>query len=506
MNKLLLTGILSIALLASPVHINCQESLKILVITGTHDYNKDAFNRMIESFQGMECSIMEMGSTPGSLFEQVEDFPYDAILMYNFHQTLSPRQQENFKDILGKGVGLSIVHHALIGFPAWIGYEDIIGATYVAEEQTRGTKHYQRPTWKHGVDIKIKVEDEKHPICSGIPDFIIRDETYKNWVYHEGNHLLLSTDNELSNPQIAWTRQAYGTRIFCIQLGHDEHAFQNDNYRKILKQGIEWTAENNGLIDVWDAEKVRARGPILIAHRGGVIGPAIPECSGMAVKMAANYRYDMVELDVRESKDHHPFVFHDGNMMHACGIDKKISDFTLEALTGIRFLESDETITSLDSMLHLCRSLDLGVMFDIKQGERSDLFFKRILDLIDKYDLERACMTLGDSQVRDHLQGKVLLTIPDEMLDEVKQGKAVDLYGYYWFGVPEKWPLELVKAVQGNGGLVIPALNIFRYSKEQHRSEARMDAERLLKAGVDGFQIDGVYQDYFGRPKVEETK
>ncbi|MCK5693652.1 MAG: ThuA domain-containing protein [Bacteroidales bacterium] len=502
MKKLLLIGILSIAAWVCPVHTKGQVPLKVLVITGTHDYNKAAFNRMIEGLEGMECSIKEMGSTPGSLFEQVEDFPYDAIVMYNFHQTLSIQQQQNFKEILGRGIGLSIVHHALIGFPAWIGYEDIIGATYVAEEQTRGTKHFPRPTWKDGVDMKIKVEDKKHPVCMGIKDFIITNETYKNWVYHEGNHLLLSTENEYSNHQIAWTRQAYGTRIFCIQLGHDEHAFQNDNFRKILEQGIEWTAESNGLIDVWDAAGVRARGPILIAHRGGVTGPAIPECSRMAVKMAATYSYDMVELDVRESKDHHPIVFHDNNMIDACGIDKKISDFTMEALSDINFLESDETISSLDSMLKLCRALNLGVMFDIKQGERSDIFFKRILSLIDKYGLDRACMTLGDAQVRDYLQGKVLLTISDEMLEQVKQSKAVDLHGYYWFGVPEKWPLELVKEVQENGALVIPALNTFRYSEEKHRAEARKDAERLLKAGVDGFQIDCVYQDYFGRPKL----
>ena len=111
-------------------------------------------------------------------------------------------------------------------------------------------------------------------------------------------------------------------------------------------------------------------------------------------------------------------------------------------------------------------------------------------------------MAMGDSQVKEHLQGKVLLTISDEMLESVKQGKEVDLHGYYWFGVPEKWPLELVKPIQENGALVIPALNTFRYSKEQHRSEASRDAERLLKAGVDGFQIDCVYQDFFGRPSV----
>jgi len=65
---------------------------------------------------------------------------------------------------------------------------------------------------------------------------------------------------------------------------------------------------------------------------------------------------------------------------------------------------------------------------------------------------------------------------------------------------------SIIKPVQENGALVIPALNIFRYSEENHRTEAKFDAERLLKAGVDGFQIDCIYQDYFKRQKVYHEK
>ncbi len=260
------------------------------------------------------------------------------------------------------------------------------------------------------------------------------------------------------------------------------------------------------LIDVWDAAKVRARRPLLIAHRGGVVAPGAPECSQKAVEMPAAHRYDMVELDTWESKDNHPVVFHDQNMMRACGIDGKISDFTLEAVTQIRFLNSDETITSLDAMLGLCRSLNLGVMFDIKSGDGSDLFFNRILDLIEKHDLDKACVTLGGSRTRKYLKGRALLTLPGEMLEKVKKGESVDLNGFFWFGVPKTWPIDLVKPVQENGALVIPALNTFRYSEENHRIEAREDAERLLEAGVDGFQIDSIYQDYFDRPKVQGAK
>ena len=220
-----------------------ETSLKVLVITGTHGYDKVSFNAIFNSFSSMECTIKEMGEDPGSLFENIDKFPYDVIVTYNFKQRLSIEHRKTFEAILKRGVGLTVMHHAIAGFPEWLEFEKIIGATYVLEEETRGNKHYPRPKWKEGVDMKIKVEDLEHPITRGITDFTINDEAYKNWVYHDGNHLLLSTENELSNRQIAWTRSSFGARIFYIQLGHGKDAYENENYRKLLQQGIAWTAK-----------------------------------------------------------------------------------------------------------------------------------------------------------------------------------------------------------------------------------------------------------------------
>lgn len=243
MRKILVLGCLCFCVIGCLSCNSDQEPLKVLVVTGTHNYNHPAFDTMIESFSGMECTIMEMGKDPGSLFESGDEFPYDAIVMYNYKQSLSPEHQQNLVEILNSGVGLTVLHHAIAGFPGWLDYENIIGATYVLKEQTRGTKHYLRPTWKHGVDMNIKVEDPGHPITKGVEDFTIHDETYKAWVYHDGNHMLLSTENELSNTQIAWTRTKGNTHVFCIQLGHDEQTFENEHYRQLLKQGIKWTAK-----------------------------------------------------------------------------------------------------------------------------------------------------------------------------------------------------------------------------------------------------------------------
>ena len=225
------------------IGVQAASPLKVLVITGTHRYNKAAFGAMFDSFEGMECTIKKKGKNPGDLIEKVEEFPYDAIVLYNFRQKLSASDRKKFMALLDKGIGLTVMHHAIAGFPGWVEYENLIGATYVLKEETRNGKHYPRPKWKHGVDMEIKVEDPDHPITKGVKDFIIHDEAYKNWVYHDGNHLLLATDNEHSNRQIAWTRFHPKTRVFFIQLGHGKHSFENENYRKLLRQGIAWTAK-----------------------------------------------------------------------------------------------------------------------------------------------------------------------------------------------------------------------------------------------------------------------
>jgi type 1 glutamine amidotransferase len=217
--------------------------LQVLIITGVHQYDETAFDDLFYSFEDMDCTIKKMGNNPGALFEKVENFPYDAIVLYNFRQTLPLHAQENFRALIDSGIGLTVIHHAIAGFPDWLEYENIIGATYVLEEQTRDGKYYPRSKWKHDVEMQIEVVDRDHPITKGVRDFSIRDEAYMHWVYHDGNRLLLATDSELSNGEIAWTRSRSKTRVFVILLGHGHQTFENENFRKLLRQGIFWTAK-----------------------------------------------------------------------------------------------------------------------------------------------------------------------------------------------------------------------------------------------------------------------
>ena len=91
----------------------------------------------------------------------------------------------------------------------------------------------------------------------------------------------------------------------------------------------------------------------------------------------------------------------------------------------------------------------------------------------------------GAAKVRKHLAGHVMLTSGDD-------GGA----GTFWFGLASKLTTDKVAMLHAHGVLVIPAVNTFRYEAETHLTDARADIKRLTAAGVDGIQIDSVYQDF----------
>ena len=69
------------------------------------------------------------------------------------------------------------------------------------------------------------------------------DETYIMGEPEEpGNTILITTDNETSIKNIAWARQYKNSRVFCFVSGHDNQAYANPGFRKILHNAIHWTS------------------------------------------------------------------------------------------------------------------------------------------------------------------------------------------------------------------------------------------------------------------------
>ena len=257
------------------------------------------------------------------------------------------------------------------------------------------------------------------------------------------------------------------------------------------------------LIDLNDTAQVRERRPLLIAHRGGVITERSPECSLAAIELAAESGYSMVELDVQSSLDGVPIVFHDRSLLTACGRPGRTSDYSASELLTVVYTGTSQKIISLEIAFRKCRALGLGVMLDLKHGQEDAPFLDRVDQLITRCQLTTAAVSIsGSVEARERLK-YVMFRPTKEQLSLFNRGENVDLKGTFWFGLPRDLSSADVARLKACGAYVFPAINTFRYPKEGHRELARKDIERLVSAGVDGFQIDSIYSDLVTRSKKQ---
>jgi len=207
-----------------------EKKIKVLVVAGGHGYPVEPFRAVFRSFHDMDCTFVDE-KKGGEAFNDIGQFPYDAILLYNFEKNPSPQERENFLKLLDRGVGLVILHHAIYGYrTSWPEFQKIVGVT----------------SWLSGakddVHFKIHVADPKHPITKGLSDFPIHDETYLGHGLDPKMHVILTTDEPTNSKHVAWVHTYRNAPVCYFQLGHDEKAYRNPQFQAVLGQAIRWVA------------------------------------------------------------------------------------------------------------------------------------------------------------------------------------------------------------------------------------------------------------------------
>lgn len=239
-----ITGIiiLSIMMLFNPGAF-CQkkkEPVRVLLVTGGHDYDKEPFDAFMKSLRGITVTEVKH---PNALimFRHENRASYDVVLFYDMPETISEQEKKDFTDCLKAGKGMVVWHHAYCSYQEWAEYRNIIGGRYHQQPWTdsKGATH-PASTYMHDVQLHVKVADKKHPVTKGIRDFDILDETYGKGSVHPGVHVLLTTDDPGSTPSVAWTNRYGKSDIVTILLGHDNNAWTNPGFAKLLTQAIMW--------------------------------------------------------------------------------------------------------------------------------------------------------------------------------------------------------------------------------------------------------------------------
>jgi len=127
-----------------------------------------------------------------------------------------------------------VLHHALVAFPEWPLWTELVGIP----NRTGITPHFNQT-------LAVEVADPDHPITRGLPArWTLQDETYGMEAAEpsRGNHLLLTTPHEQSMRTLAWTRTFRDSRVFCYQSGHDDQAFDNPHFRRVIGNALRWLA------------------------------------------------------------------------------------------------------------------------------------------------------------------------------------------------------------------------------------------------------------------------
>lgn len=255
------------------------------------------------------------------------------------------------------------------------------------------------------------------------------------------------------------------------------------------------------MLNLKDRRSIEERKPLFIAHRGGVVSQDSPENSLAAIRLASHRGYDMVELDVAEAKDHVPMLFHglggSGHLYVDCGIDRRLDELASDELSRVTYRLSTQRIARLSDALELCANLHLGVMLDIKTTAPSNEFLKHVSELLNRHGLASSAVTLSVSPRLEQQLGEVVIfPLVEEDYCRVVNGDAVDLRGRYWFEWGSRIKEEAVRLVQESGAFVIASINLFHYPRHAQMALAEQDIRRLLKAGVDGFQIDEEFREF----------
>jgi hypothetical protein len=220
------------------------QPIRAVVVTGGHGFDPKAFPKLFEGHADIVCEFKPQ-TDDSEIFEDVSGWPYDVVVLYNMTQKISEKRQQNFLGLLGRGVGLVVLHHAVAAFQDWPEFEKIIGTKYYLKNTVVDGVTHPRGAYREGVDLTIHPEDAEHPITKGLADFVVHDEGYRNQTYAEDNHLLLSTDNPVSEKQVGWVRTYKNARVFCTTIGHGPQAFTSEPFRRVVARAIRWTVKRD---------------------------------------------------------------------------------------------------------------------------------------------------------------------------------------------------------------------------------------------------------------------
>lgn len=213
---------------------------------------------------------------------------------------------------------------------------------------------------------------------------------------------------------------------------------------------------------------------IVIAHRGGA--ELFFENTITAFKKAQELGVDAIECDVHLTKDGHLVILHDPDLNRVAGIDREITDMTLEEVSGVK-LEGGEHIPTLEQALS-----EVSVPLIVELKSRSTL--QEMLRLFTEHPeyLEKVIVISFDhrpllmlkEQFPKLMTGALIAGYPVDPVSVARSCKT-DMLSLYYEGLGKEY-VDLCHA----SGIKISVWT----------PNAEKDIEDMIAAGVDAIASD----------------
>lgn len=231
------------ALLATHTRTTAASPIRVLLVTGGHDYDTNEFRALFKADPGIQVNAVTHPNAQ-QWFKPDRARDYDVLVSYDMWSEISDEAKTDLLQLVRGGKGFLALHHCLASYPEWEDYARLIGGQYHLKPWTQNGQAKPGSTYKHDVLVPVQVVAPNHPVTRGVGDFTIHDEVYGGFEVKPDVTPLLRTDHAESGPIIAWARQEGRGRVVYLQLGHDRLAYENPAYRQLVGQAIRYVAQD----------------------------------------------------------------------------------------------------------------------------------------------------------------------------------------------------------------------------------------------------------------------
>lgn len=229
----------------------------------------------------------------------------------------------------------------------------------------------------------------------------------------------------------------------------------------------------------------------LIAHRGGVVDSKRPENSAAALDEAVRRGYWAVEVDIQESRDGRLVAHHD-DFEKSYGVKRSPGDLPWAEIARLKAREDGSRPLEFHEIARLARGR-VQLMIDTKAPSHPPSFYQRMEEALRQNGLLDEALFIGTREARDWFRGKARISCNRAELEAALRAGEPCARLYFLFEHGRDLDDAAIELARKAGVVVVPSVNDFHYAGQDHMRAARADIERLRRAGLTYFQIDGIY-------------